>query len=177
MRRASITVGNKSLRILWNVVWVIFYRPSPRPFHMWRRFILRCFGAKIEAETYPYPRAKIWAPWNLTMMRGSCIADDVDCYCVDKVLIGERATVSQYTFLCTASHEYRSKGMLLVTDSITIGADAWITSRAFIGPGVRIGDGAIVAACSVVVRDVPDWTIVGGNPARHIKNRPVLVDT
>lgn len=52
-----------------------------------------------------------------------------------------------------------------------VGNDVWIGYRALILPGVRIGDGAIVAAGSVVTRDVPPYTIVGGNPASPIRSR------
>lgn len=173
---AKITFLNRCARVAWQTVWLILYRPSPRPLHAWRRAILRLFGAKIAAHAYPYPRAKIWAPWKLTMMRGSCIADNVDCYCVDDVYIGERATVSQDAVLCTASHDYRYSGMPLVTAKIRIEADAWVTTRAYVGPGVTVGEGAIVAACAVVVKDVPNWTIVGGNPAKFIKNRVAPLD-
>ena len=163
------------MRTLWHVVWLFFYRPTPRPFHAWRRFLLRLFGATIEAETFPYPSARIWAPWNLTMLRGSCIADDVDCYSVAEIHLGYRATVSQKTYLCTASHDYRVTGMPLVAAPIKIGDDAWVTACAYVGPGVTVAEGAIVAACAVVVTDVPAWTVVGGNPAKHIKSRPQLL--
>jgi putative colanic acid biosynthesis acetyltransferase WcaF len=172
MKRTNITILNRSMRCLWYFVWLIFYRPSPRPFHAWRRLLLRMFGATIESETYPYPSAKIWAPWNLTMRRGSCIADDVDCYCVGRIEIGERSTISQGAFLCTASHNYLDSQMPLIVAAIHIGNDVWVTARAYIGPGVNVGNGAIVAACSVVVKNIPDWTIVGGNPAKFIKFRP-----
>ena len=52
-----------------------------------------------------------------------------------------------------------------------VGNDVWIGYRALILPGVRIGDGAIIAAGSVVTRDVPPYTVVGGNPARPIRAR------
>jgi virginiamycin A acetyltransferase len=52
-----------------------------------------------------------------------------------------------------------------------IGNDVWIGYDSLIMPGVKIGDGAIVAARSVVVKDVPAYTIVGGNPAGMIKQR------
>jgi virginiamycin A acetyltransferase len=52
-----------------------------------------------------------------------------------------------------------------------IGNDVWIGYEAVIMPGVKIGDGAIIAAKSVVVQDVPPYTIVGGNPAHPIKQR------
>ena len=54
---------------------------------------------------------------------------------------------------------------------IVIGNDVWIGRESIIMPGVQIGDGAIIAAYSVVVKDVAPYTIAGGNPARAIKNR------
>lgn len=54
---------------------------------------------------------------------------------------------------------------------IVVGNDVWIGRESVIMPGVTIGDGAIVAAYSVVTRDVPAYTVAGGNPATFIKNR------
>jgi virginiamycin A acetyltransferase len=54
---------------------------------------------------------------------------------------------------------------------IVIGNDVWIGYRAVIMPGVSVGDGAIIAACAVVTKDVPPYAIVGGNPAQIIRKR------
>ena len=54
---------------------------------------------------------------------------------------------------------------------IVVGNDVWIGRECAIMPGVKIGDGAIVAACSVVAGDIPPYTVFGGNPARFIKRR------
>jgi putative colanic acid biosynthesis acetyltransferase WcaF len=82
------------------------------------------------------------------------------------VTLGARVTVSQYSFLCTASHDATRRSMPLITAPITIHADAWITADVFIGPGVTVGEGAMVIARSTVTRSVPPWTVIGGNPAR-----------
>jgi putative colanic acid biosynthesis acetyltransferase WcaF len=101
----------------------------------------------------------------------SCLAFHVDCYAVDKIHLGDHAVVSQYSHLCTATHDYEDPRMPLVTAPVTIGARAWVAARAFIGPGVTVGEGAVVGAASAVFRDVPPWTVVGGNPARPLKQR------
>lgn len=167
---------NKAMRMLWRVVWVLAYRPSPTVFHGWRRFLLRTFGAKIANNAYPHPSVRIWAPWNLEMGALSCLGPHVDCYCVDRVMIGTRTTISQYTFLCTATHEYRSAHMPLVTSPIVVGDRAWVAADAFIGPGVTIGEGAVVGARSSVYRDVEPWTVVAGNPARIMKKYEYFED-
>lgn len=150
----------------------MLYRPSPKPLHAWRRFLLRLFGAHIEAGAHPCPAARIWAPWNLTMRVHSCIADYVDCYCVAPITIGAHATVSQYSYLCSASHDFRQIEMPLVIAPIVIGDEAWVAADAFIGPGVTIGVGAIVAARTTVVKDVEAWQVVAGNPAARVGDRP-----
>lgn len=160
---------NRAGRVLWTMVWCIFFRPSPRPFHAWRCWLLRLFGATIERGAHPYPSARVWAPWNLTMGEGSCLGDYVDCYSVDRVTIEPYATVSQYSFLCTASHDYMVKAMPVITAPIRIGRQAWVAADTFVGPGVTIGEGAVVGARASVFRNVDPWTVVGGNPARTLK--------
>jgi putative colanic acid biosynthesis acetyltransferase WcaF len=85
--------------------------------------------------------------------------------------LGAHVTVSQYAFLCTATHDYEDPGFRLIAKPIEVGDYAWIGARAFVGPGVSIGEGAVVGATASVYRDVPEWTVVGGNPAKVIKQR------
>ncbi len=163
--------GSRFIRILWGLIWMILFRPSPIPFHGWRRMLLQLFGAYIGPHVHIYPSVRIWAPWNLTMAEGSSLAPGVDCYCVDRITIGAWTTVSQRTFLCTATHDIRSSTFDLLTAPIFIGEKAWIAAEAYIGPGIKIGDGAVVAARAVVVHNVDPWTIAGGNPAQKIAKR------
>jgi putative colanic acid biosynthesis acetyltransferase WcaF len=147
------------------------YRPSPVPFHGWRRFLLRLFGAQVGAGAHPYPSCRIWAPWNLAMAKHSCLSHYVDCYCVDRIELGAHATVSQYSFLCAATHDYTQKDFPLMTAPIQIGAHAWVSADVFVGPGVKVGEGAVVGARSTVMRDVKPWTVVAGNPPRVVGQR------
>ena len=158
-------------RVLWHSVWMLLYRPSPKIFHGWRRFLLRMFGASIGKGAHAYPSVKIWAPWNLQMGDHSCLAPHVDCYCVARIKIGAHSTVSQYSYLCTASHDIEHPQMPLITAPITIGDGAWITADVFIAPGVNVGEGAVVGARSSLFCNVAPWTVVGGNPARFLKER------
>jgi putative colanic acid biosynthesis acetyltransferase WcaF len=163
--------SNKIGRVAWGIVWLFLFRPSPRIFHFWRRGLLRLFGAKVGRGAKVLPSARIWVPWNLTLGEYACISHDVDCYCVAPITIGDHATVSQYSYLCTATHDPDDPHMRLVAAPICVEDQAWVCARAFVGPGVTIHSGAVVGAAAVVVRDVESWTVVGGNPARLIRRR------
>lgn len=165
---------NQVIRLLWTVTWAVFARPLPRSlFSGWKRFLLRSFGTKIHKTAIVYSEAKVYMPWNLEMDEYACLSSDVDCYNVDKVKIGKHATVSQKSFLCTASHDITKPDMPLITAPITIENYAWIAADVFVGMGVTIGEGAVVGTRAAVFKDVEPWTVVGGNPAKFIKKREI----
>lgn len=168
---SPISRFNRLRRLIWNIGYICLYRPSPIIAHGWRRFVLRCFGATIKTEAHPYPGARIWAPWNLVMHEGSCIANDVDCYNVAVVEIGKGAIVSQKAYLCTASHDFDSPQFTLTGGPIVVGANAWVAADAFVGPSLTIGENAVVLARSVVVSSVAPGMVVGGNPGKPIRKR------
>lgn len=134
--------------------------------------LLRLFGATIGSRVHPYPTARVWAPWNLTMEDESCLGLDSDTYNVAKVFIGKAAVISQKVYLCTASHDVDDPSFPLTAAPIQVGSKAWVAAAAFVGPGVSIGAGAVIGAASVVRRDVEPWTIVIGNPAVRVRQRP-----
>lgn len=170
----KLTVRSRLARMLWNLTYALLFRPTPRiGFFGWRRFLLRLFGAKLAHNVRIYPKCRVWAPWNLDFAPHVTLADDVDCYSVDVIRIGERTTVSQGAFLCAASHDFSSPGFELITRPISIGAWSWVAARAFVGPGVTLGEGSVVGACAVVTRDVAPWTVVAGNPAKPVKERAI----
>lgn len=173
LRATTISTTNKFLRGLWEIVWTIFGRASPRSFHAWRSFLLRVFGAKIGRGVHVYPGVKIWAPWNLEIGCNSGVGDGTDLYSVAKISIGSNTTISQKSYLCTASHDYSHEDMPLISGEITIGDNAWITADVFVGPGITIGDGSVVLARSTVVHDLPPWIVARGNPATPFKKREI----
>jgi len=165
------TLKNKLGRALWGVVYVTLFRPSPRILHAWRRGLLRLFGAQVGRGAKVFGSARIWAPWNLSLGEQAALSHDVDCYCVAPIRIGDHATVSQYAMLCAATHDIEDPHMRLIAKPITIADEAWVCAGAFVGPGVRVGQGAVVGARSVLTKDAASWTVVAGNPAVPIKQR------
>lgn len=162
---------DKLLRLLWGVVEASLFRCSPVPMHAWRCFLLRLFGADVGKGAHPYPTARIWAPWNLSLGSNSCLGPRVICYSVAPITIESCAIVSQGAHLCAATHDHRNVAFPLVIGEIRIGEEAWVAADAFVSPGIHIGRRAVVGARAVVTKDVVDGVVVAGNPARQIGSR------
>ena len=171
----QLTSMHKILRLIWGLVWFLFARPFPRSIcNKWKLFLLRIFGAKIHKTATVYSSVRIYAPWNLEMHEYSCLASEVDCYNVDKIIIRGHSTVSQKSYLCTASHDISKSRNPLITAPIVVESQSWIGADAFIGMGITIGEGAVVGACAKVFKNVEPYSIVGGNPAKFIKKRKII---
>lgn len=170
----SFSAANRAARVLWGLVYLLLFRYSPKPLHGWRSFILRCFGAKIGKGVHVYPGVKIWAPWNLDLADSCGIGSGATLYSQGKITIGRRSVISQGVNICTGTHDYTQAGMPLVTHPIIIGDNSWVAAEAFVHPGVTIGTGCVVGARSVVVKDMPEWTVCAGNPCKPLKKRAVI---
>lgn len=158
----------------WVVTWTVLARPFPRSLMAgWKRWLLRRFGARIAPTAVVYASARVFMPWNLVMDDYACLADGVDCYNAAPVHIGANATVSQRVFLCTASHDITDPHHRQVEHPIIIGPRAWVCAEAYVGPGVIVGEGAVVGARACACHHVEPWTVVGGNPAKFIKRRVI----
>ncbi|MDF2434048.1 MAG: putative colanic acid biosynthesis acetyltransferase WcaF [Mucilaginibacter sp.] len=167
----SFSLSNRLLRVVWSFTYVVFFKYSPKPFFLWRSFLLRCFGAKTGKRVHIYPGVKIWAPWNLTLMDECGIASGAVLYSQGKIIIGKRTTISQGAYICTGTHDYTKKGFPLLTMPIHIGDHVWIAADAFIHPGITIADGCVIGARSVVTKNMPAWMICAGHPCKPLKER------
>ncbi|MEY3025895.1 MAG: hypothetical protein RLZZ238_792 [Planctomycetota bacterium] len=170
-RRSPYSIREKVARVLWGFVQATAFRGSFHNWYGWRRFLLRRFGATLHGTANVRRTVRIECPWNLEIGAGSSVGDGATLYCLGAVRIGRNVTVSQGAHLCAGSHDSREPSMPLLRPPIEIGDEAWIAADAFVGPKVRVGEGAILAARGVAFRDLEPWTIHMGNPATAVKPR------
>lgn len=170
----SFSLGNRVERVLFGIVWRVTGWIIPPPLGWgWRRLLLRLFGAQLGEGARVYPSARIWLPRNLVMEPWSTIGPGVQCYNQARITLGNGVIVSQRAFLCSGDHDHRDPAHQLVTRPIRIEAKAWIAAEAFVGPGVTVGQGAVLGARGCATRDIPAGTVWAGNPAVQVGERQV----
>jgi putative colanic acid biosynthesis acetyltransferase WcaF len=169
--RNPYTLKQQAQRVCWWFGCFLLFKLSLRPMYAWRRWVLRMYGAKLGDHVCVQRSARIEFPWNLEMGRYSSAGESTWIYNLGKIKIGEFTTVSQRVFLCAGTHDYTKPEMPLLTPPITVGKGVWIAADAFVGPGVSIGDNAVVGARSVVVKNLPAGMVCVGHPCKPIKPR------
>lgn len=173
--RPAFSRKNKLGRLTWNIVWLLLYRPSPRPMHGWRSFLLRSFGAKMGPHCHFYPGSKVWAPWNLICAGHVAAGDGAEIYNPAPMHFGSHAILSQGCYICGATHDFDDPAFPLLAYSMEVGAYAWICARACVAPGVQVGEGAVLGLASVASRDLEPWGVYAGAPAVKVKTRKRVV--
>jgi putative colanic acid biosynthesis acetyltransferase WcaF len=156
---------------LWWIVQALFFHPSPQVLYGWRRLLLRAFGARIGKGVLIRPSVTVTYPWKLSIGDWSWVGDHATLYTLGEITIEDHAVVSQHAYLCTGSHDYTRPTFDLYAKPIHVEAEAWLAAHVFVGPGVTIGRGAVVGACSVVLKDVPAGMVCAGNPLRIVRAR------
>jgi putative colanic acid biosynthesis acetyltransferase WcaF len=169
--RPAFSIGNRLRRLLWGAVWLLLYRPSPRPMHAWRSLLLRCFGATMGPDCHFYPSSRIHSPWNLICSDQVTAADGVEIYNPALIKLGSHAILSQGAYLCGATHDYDDPGFPLIAYAMEVGPYAWVCARASLGPGVNVGEGAVLGLASVATRNLEAWKVYAGAPAVYVKDR------
>lgn len=168
---ASFSRGNRIARVIWGIAWLVLARFTPPPLHGWRRLLLRAFGARIAPGARVHASAAIWLPANLDLGENCLIGPRVRLYNQGRISIGARSVVSQGAHLCASTHDVRDPHFQLVLRPIAVGSGVWIAADAFVGPGVTLHDGAVLAARGALFGDAEAGMIYRGNPAVPVRPR------
>lgn len=167
----SFPLGNRLLRVAWGLAWLLLCRFTPPPLHGWRRLVLRAFGAKVAQGARIHGSASIWMPANLELGQNCLIGPRVRLYNQGRITIGAGTVVSQGAHICASTHDVRDPHFQLVLRPVRIGAGCWIAAEAFVGPGVIMHGGAVLAARGALFEDAAADTVYRGNPASALKPR------
>lgn len=155
---------------------IVFSLPRYRSCIWLKQFLLKPMGAKFGSGVVIYPGVWIAPGRNLVVEDDVDLAKDVLITTSGGVRIGKRVLIGYRTQILSANHSIPPVGEPFpisgdMLKEVVIENDVWVGANCVITPGVRIGEGAVVAAGSVVTKDVEPNTIVGGIPAKVIKVR------
>jgi acetyltransferase-like isoleucine patch superfamily enzyme len=154
----------------------LFALPRYRVLNAMKALFLRLVGARVGRRVVFYPGVWIAPGRNLVLGDDVDLAAGVIITTAGGVEIGARTLVGYRAQIVSANHVIPpARGRIFGSGHegkpVCIGPDAWIGAAALVMPGVSIGEGAVVAAGSVVTRDVEPFTIVAGVPARLVRHR------
>jgi putative colanic acid biosynthesis acetyltransferase WcaF len=116
----------------------------------YRSFLLKIFGAKVGTNVVIKPGVKVYNPRNLIIKNYVWIGENVNFYSLDKITIDENVVISQEVYLCTGSHDYKSKSFNTIHQPIKINKNSWICIRSTLLMGVEIPQNTIINAGSMV---------------------------
>ncbi len=167
----SFTLGNRLMRVFWRTSWLVLARWTPPPLHAWRAFVLRSFGAVVGESCRVHASVNIWLPANLTLKDNVLIGPGAIIYNQGYITIGNDTVVSQRAHLCASTHDVNDPEFQLILRPVDLGNRCWVAAEAFVGPGVAMSDGSVLAARGALFEDTDPWTIYRGNPAAPFKRR------
>ncbi len=143
------------------------------PSHFIRRFVYRFWGVKIGKGSTIHMGADFYNPWNIRIGEDTIIGENAVLDGRDKLTFGNHVVVASEVMFYNGEHDVNDKDFKPVFFPVVIEDYVFIGPRAIILPGVTVKKGAVVAAGAVVTKDVPEFTIVGGVPAKPISERKV----
>lgn len=144
------------------------------PCHLYRNWILRhIYQMDISQNAVIYGGFEIRAPWNITVGEGTVIGDDSKLDGRNGIVIGKNVNMSTGVWIWTEQHDVND-AFFASNDSggqVTVGDRAWLSARTIVLPKVSVGEGSILAAGAVAVKDLEPFGIYGGIPAKKIGER------
>ena len=165
--------ASKFRECLWLIVSLVLFRLCPFSLSALKRLMLRAFGAKVGRNVTIKPQVKITFPWKLTIGDHVWLGEECWLLNLDRITIGNNVSISQRAFLCTGNHNYKSPTFDLITNPIIVEDGAWIGANAWVGPGVKVCNHAVLTAGSIATKDLEPFGIYQGNPAALLKQRVI----
>lgn len=157
--------------VFWELVALKLRWIGYVPSHYFRRFFYRFWGIKIGSGSTIHMGAVFYYPLNISIGNDSIIGENVVLDGRDKLTIRDHVDIASEVMIYNAQHNINDENFKAITAPVTIEDYVFIGPRAIILPGVTVKKGAVVGAGAVVTKDVEEFKIVGGVPAKEIGER------
>lgn len=141
------------------------------PFHSFRKLIFRIAGMHIHQSSTVHMGARFFNPGGIHIGEDTIVGFRAFLDGRDELKIGSHVDIASEVMIYNSEHSIDDPEFAATTGPVEIGNYVFVGPRAIILPGVKIGNGAVIAAGAVVTKDVPEFAIVGGVPAKIIGER------
>ncbi len=157
--------------VFWEFVCFKLAIAGHIPSHFYRRFVYRVWGIKIGAGSTIHMGAYFYYPPNISIGKDTIVGEKVVLDGRNKLTIGDHVDIASEVMIYNAQHDIHDESFKAISAPVIIEDYVFIGPRAIILPGVTIKKGAVVGAGAVVTKDVEEFKIVGGVPAKEIGER------
>ena len=164
-------IGTRFINIIMEFKIMLLHIVGFVPSHHIRRFFYRLSGIKIGKGSTFHMGAKFYDPENIVIGEDSILGEGVVLDGRGKLVIGNHVDIASEVMIYNWEHDINSPDFSPICESVIIEDYVFIGPRVIIQPGITIRKGAVVAAGAVVAKDVDEYTLVGGVPAKYIADR------
>jgi putative colanic acid biosynthesis acetyltransferase WcaF len=164
-------------QLLWYYLGSPIVRSHLLPYSPLKTWTLKQFGANLGQGIRLKPGITIKFPWRLTIGNHTWIGENTWIDNLAPITIGNHCCISQNVYLCTGNHNWSLPTFNLHLGEIHLEDSCWLAANSTVGPGVTIGQGAILTLGSVATQSLSPMTIYTGNPAQPIKTRKIKTPT
>jgi maltose O-acetyltransferase len=169
--KLQFKIQNRIKTVFLEFVVFILHSIACVPSHHVRRFFYRLSGVRIGSGSTIHTGAKFYNPGNISIGKDTIVGEGAVLDGRSKLVIGDHVDIASEVMIYNSQHDLASADFHAVSEPVVIKDYVFIGPRAIILPGVTIGRGAVVAAGAVVTKDVNEFEIVGGVPAKAIGER------
>jgi acetyltransferase-like isoleucine patch superfamily enzyme len=170
-KEASEKIINRLYNYVLDFELMVLRWVSHVPSHLFRKLFYKLAGMKIGKGSTLHMWANFFDPSGIVIGEDTIIGDHAFLDGRAPLIVGNHVDIASSVMIYNSEHDLESDGFSAKVESVEIGDYVFVGPRAIILPGIKIGKGAVIAAGAVVTKDVADFAIVGGVPAKEIGER------
>jgi acetyltransferase-like isoleucine patch superfamily enzyme len=175
-RLAGFALAAVPAKLQAGLIFLVLAKVAKVPSHRFRCTVYRSFGMKIGPTAHVYGGLEVREPHRVSIGNGVIVGHDVILDGRGGLSVESNVNISSQTAIWTMTHDPQSSTFEATTAPVVVEKHAWLGFRCTVLPGVRIGEGAVVASGAIVTKDVAPYAIVAGVPARQVGTRSCPIE-